>query len=270
VFSLPLLKQALRPMRVEWQIPQGMSESALHNLVLERTDLTVVTLTAEDHPGLSHTRYVWGAASPYEVALSLYSKAYLSHGTAVFLHGLNEQIPATIHVNHEQSAKPRPGATLQQEALNLAFSRRQRQSTLAFRYRDWRIVVVSGKQTGRLEVTTVAAPTGEQVEVTKVERTLIDIAVRPAYAGGVFKVLEAYRAAKDRVSVSVLLATLKKLDYVYPYHQAIGFYMQRAGFSEKQYGRFRELGLTFDFYLAHDLREPAYDAYWRLFHPQGL
>lgn len=34
-----------------------------------------------------------------------------------------------------------------------------------------------------------------------VERTLIDVAVRPTYGGGVRRVLAAYEAARDRVSI---------------------------------------------------------------------
>lgn len=102
------------------------------------------------------------------------------------------------------------------------------------------------------------------------ERTLIDIAVRPAYAGGVYQALAAYRGAFGKVSAPTLLATLKRLHYIYPYHQAIGFYMQRAGYAAKQYERLKELGLRFDFYLAHDIREPDYSPEWRLFYPKGL
>jgi hypothetical protein len=46
--------------------------------------------------------------------------------------------------------------------------------------------------------------------------------------------------------------------------------MQRAGYEERQYSRLRKLGLDFDFYLAHDIRDKAYDSDWRLFYPKGF
>lgn len=89
--------------------------------------------------------------------------------------------------------------------------------------------------------------------VTGIERTLIDITVRPAYAGGVFQVFEAFKTAKDRVSVNVLIATLKKMKYVYPYHQAIGFYLEKAGYAEKLWSKLLAMGTDYNFYLAHHL-----------------
>lgn len=44
----------------------------------------------------------------------------------------------------------------------------------------------------------VGVKTIKKIRVTDLERTLIDIAVRPAYSGGVFEVLEAFKnALKD-------------------------------------------------------------------------
>ncbi len=111
---------------------------------------------------------------------------------------------------------------------------------------------------------------GGMLPVTKLERTLIDITVRPRYSGGIVHVLDAFRGAKGRARVPVIVATLKQLGYVYPYHQAVGFLLERAGFEPGKLEPLRALGLEFDFYLVHGMKDRDYDKNWRLFFPKGL
>ena len=77
--------------------------------------------------------------------------------------------------------------------------------------------------------------------------------------------------AQERVPVNRLVAYLRRLDYVYPYHQAIGFYMDRAAnYRPAQLKLLSEFPFEFDFYLVHGLKEHEYSAKWRLFHPPGV
>lgn len=267
VFTYSQLTSVLEKHRSDWNLPDYVSTDLFVRFLSERGRLSRVEIRSESQ---TIARFTWGEVSDFAIAVSIRPDAYLSHGTAVFLHGLTEQIPKTIYVNKEQSPKPRFSSPLSQKSLDLAFSRPQRRSKYSFTFRQIPLVLLSGKNTGRLEVVPLRMITGETADATGLERTLIDITVRPAYAGGVYQVLEAYRSAKDRVSVNTLMATLKKLDYVYPYHQAIGFYMQRAGYESSRYERLRSVESHFDFYLAHDIRDRDFDSSWRLYFPKGF
>lgn len=268
VYTLSELGTLLKQHRLEWELPAKYNRTWLAGLLEEHGRLRKVTLAS---PFGDVDRYIWETPSVYAVALSLREGAYLSHGTAVFLHGLTDQIPKVVYLNKEQSPKPRPSkSSLTQAGIDRAFSHEQRRTNLSYRSDLYEIFVLSGMSTGNLEVSPIDGPNGEALSVTKVERTLIDIAVRPSYAGGVTEVVEAYRRAKGRCSVALLAATLRQLQYVYPYHQAIGFYLERAGYPPEALERFQAMGLEFDFYLAYGLKAPAYDARWRLHLPEGL
>jgi len=218
----------------------------------------------------ARVRYLWGDVSPYVVALSLRAGGYISHGSAVFIHGLTDQVPKTIYVNLEQSPKPKPRLGLSQERIDLAFSHRQRLSNLSYRFDAYTIVLLSGKHTGKLGVVDAKLDKRTRVPVTGLERTLVDIVVRPAYAGGLIQVLEAYRGAREHVSVPRLKRTIKALEYIYPYHQAIGYLLERAEYPSDSLRTLRAIGAQFDFYLGYGLREKEYDPGWRIFYPKGF
>lgn len=268
VFTRAHLNAVLVNHRTEWQLPRNTTRQKFIEFLLERTKLRKVVLSSQAYGNVD--RFAWGDASSFLLGLSLKRGSYLSHGTAVFLHGLTEQLPNVIYVNHEQTPKPKPSGSLTQESLDRAFANQQRRSNYSFRNQDWQFVVINGKQTAKLGVISMPNSQREVLSVTGVERTLIDIVVRPDYSGGPYQILEAYKSAKSRVSVNALIATLQKLDYVYPFHQAIGFYMQKAGYEQERLDRLRRIPIRYDFYLTHGIREKSYDPSWRLFFPKGL
>lgn len=270
VFSPKEIEVLVTSHRVEWNVPGDISARRFIDLLTSMTDLRRIEIPPLDvDTRKSFSRFVWGEVSPYALALSLRPGSYLSHASAVFLHGLTDQIPKTIYANKEQSEKPKPTGGLTQEAVDRAFRNQPRESTYTFAFGDYRVTLLSGKNTSQLEVSEIESA-GERLRATKLERTLIDIAVRPNYAGGVGEVLAAYTTARPRVSVNTLVATLKQLDYVYPYQQAIGFYMERAGFDPKQLDKVRAMKTPINFYLFNRMDAPALSSAWNVYYPRDL
>jgi hypothetical protein len=60
------------------------------------------------------------------------------------------------------------------------------------------------------------------------------------------------------------------MEYAYPYHQSIGFLLERAGATEQDCRRLSNLGTEFDFYLDYKMKNPAYSKKWRLYYPPLL
>jgi|JI10StandDraft_1071094.scaffolds.fasta_scaffold47852_3 predicted transcriptional regulator of viral defense system len=250
----------------EW----GRSSSGLRAELEDAGVLTVVELRSESDYS-PKKRYVLSKATTYEIAVSLQKRAFLCHASAAALHGLTEQVPQTFYVNVEQTKKQKSASGLSQSGIDRAFQGPQRMSKYVFIYGEHRIVQLSGKNSSRHGVVDIAVPGGGPlVPCTSVERTLIDLLVRPSYGGGVHEVLVAFRLAKGRVSISELVACLRALDYVYPYHQSLGFYLERAGYDERHVARIREMPREFDFYLAYGMTDPVLDETWRVYHPRTL
>jgi hypothetical protein len=265
VFSRRDLSTIFSQQKTAWSLAQGTTSNEFVDFLLQHTKLQKAELKSKTYT--SPVRYTWGDASPYLLALSLRKAGYFSHATALVLQGLAEKNSKNIYVNFEQSPKPRLGH-LTQESIDRAFANRQRQTNYIFRHKEWRIAVLSGKNTSRLGVITLRTSEADKLDVTNLERTLIDITVRPEYAGGVDQVLKAYESAKQKISVNALMTTLKQLNYIYPYHQAIGFYMYTAGYEESRWGRLKQLGFKYNFYLAHHMGDKTYNSEWCLFHPK--
>lgn len=235
--------------------------------------VTISPKTISEVTGQSYkpvVRFAWGTVTAIEMALSLRPGSYCSHQTAAVLHNLISSTENTIYVNKEQSEKPRGPRGLTQEAIDRAFKSHVRRSNFVFKYEDVDIVLLNGKNSANLGVGELAYNDGRKVLTSSLERTLIDMAVRPAYSGGVSQVVQAYQAASGKISIEVLVDMLKKLDFVYPYHQTVGFYLKTADVPAHLLEPLRRLGVSWAFYLDNRMTDPEFDKDWQVFYPRGL
>jgi hypothetical protein len=275
VFRYSDLARNLTEQRSFWRLAQGTTTHDFIKFLISAAKLSEIVFPFLE-PYYREVRYVWGDVELPQVLLSLKPHCHFSHYTAVQIHGLTEQVPKTTYLNFEQPLASNSTGDLSQKSIDVAFKRPVRTTKYIAETNEFRVCLLNGKNTGYLGVEEDAPTsshdlrTGGTRRVTNIERTLIDIAVRPVYSGGVDEVLKAYRLAQQTLSVNRLAAMLQKLGYIYPYHQVVGFYLERAGYKPNLLDLLRRFPMEFDFYLTHQMGDIEYVKDWRLYVPKGF
>jgi len=268
VLDIYTISRILEKNRGFWRLPESLTTSRFIKLLTENTKLKRHEL---NFPRKKYVKFTWGEESIYQLALSLERDSYFTHYTALYWHNLTDQIPKTIYVNYEQRPKRYVSERLLQANIDRALRNAQRESRNIAAVGDFKVCILNGKSTGRLGVTEMVIDDTGRMRLTDIERTLIDIVVRPAYSGGIYEVLSAYRRAAEKVSINKLCAMLRKLKYIYPYHQAIGFYLERAGvYRDTQIQLLKRFDFEYDFYMTHQMKDTEYSKEWRLYYPKGF
>lgn len=269
VYTQKDLYQLIEEKRIEWGLPGSTPPTQIVYKWLENGFFTkhVFQLSNDEE----FIAFLFQEPSIFELAVALRSKSYISHYPAVYLHELTTQVPKTIYTTQELSLKRHPKSSLTQDGIHQAFSKPQRRSHLTTRYKEYTIVLLSGKHSGRNGVL-LSTRYKSSFSLTNLERTLIDITVRPNYAGGAFAVLSAYQNAigLHELSTNRMMAALKALDLIYPYQQAIGFYLERAGYKGRLLDTLRKQITPYEFYLDYDISQRTYNEDWHIWHPTGM
>jgi predicted transcriptional regulator of viral defense system len=276
-YTVHSLEKLLSEKRDDWRFP-GTLHTEFFVDYLVRTKLLVRTFfslrdqaTHSSYPN-ELTLYVTPDVTPMETALAIRSSSYLSHLSAAYVHGLTDIVPRVVYTNKEQAPKQQDGRirSLTQDAIDRAFAKPARVTAQVYTNEEYELVLISGQDTGKIEVVDISAADGRKYPTTSLERTLIDCTVRPLYAGGIHEVMNMYASARERISIRRLRKLLDDLKFVYPYRQAIGFLLERTGYPAERLNLFEQPQLEFDFYLDYALSKRAYSTRWRLYYPEGM
>lgn len=251
--------------KYSWNLDKKITFKAFLLLILEKTDFSEFIFR---FPSRTEKRYIWRDSSNWEIISSLNQNAYFTHNSAVILNNLSKKNPNAYYINVEQKEKLIPNSGLSQESIDRAFKNRPRITSNIAEFGRDRIFLLNGKFTNLLGV----IKNKENIRFTDIERTLIDISVRPVYSGDVFDILNVYRNSSGKISIDKIIEYIIKLDYTYPYHQAVGFYFNKTGlYPKKEIDKFKTMGIMYNFYLTYNMgSELAYSDEWKIFYPKDL
>lgn len=269
-FTEKALIQVVSKNRSVWGLSEDRGAHKIIDFMVEQGDLHENILTNQN--AKQYIIYSWKTKDEMTVISAIKAQSYFAYYTAMFLHQLTLQIPKVFYLNFEHSTKYENNSILNveltQEDIDEAFLLNQRKTGQVHIYKDKKINITNSKKTDHLGVIKHNYM-GNSYHLTDRERTLIDIAVRPNYSGGVFEVLEAYRIAQQHVNPQKIASYLQTLNYKYPYSQLIGFYMEKAGYPEDSL-KFFTKKIKNKFYATYNIRNPEFNQRWQIYFPKEL
>lgn len=256
--------------RDEWNIAQYRH---CHDFIKFLEDINILKSIKLKHQHSGSIKLIYSKpdTSHLDIGLTIKKNGYLSNYTAMQIHQLTLQIPKSIYVSYNKIESKNfvsNNYELLQEDVDRAFSKPQRITSESYKSENdnFRFFFIQKA----FKETNIGIVWNNGITYTDLERTLIDICVRPSYSGGVFEVLEAFEKAKDKVDIPKLYKYLIALDYIYPYHQLIGFYMDRSGFNEDQTNLFLKNRSNYIFYLTYNMSNKEYNEKWNIYYPKGF
>jgi predicted transcriptional regulator of viral defense system len=212
----------------------------------------------------------------YELVTCALPDGYFANLTAIYHHALTNQVPNSVYWCHETLVprKRKSPERLSDTRIRSAFLKPHRHTSFVIQHNQHEILITAGARGsdhGVEQILHKHSPCTVGSRVTCIERTLIDAVVSPHYNGGVMSLCDYFRAAQSKLDIARMLDIYQKLDFVYPYAQSIGFFLEHCGMAQQA----QELRSAYPprqrFYVDHDAKTTwAYDKRWMVFYPKGL
>jgi hypothetical protein len=212
----------------------------------------------------------------YELATALLPDGHFCNLTAIYHHSLTNQIPNAVYWRHEDIAPQKRRGTdkISDARIRSAFIKPHRHTSFVMQHNSHSIFITAGTRGFDPSVEKIRqkhSPCPAESRVTCLERTLIDAVVAPHYNGGLTSLCDYFRAAQQRLDIARMLDIYRRLDFVYPYAQSLGFFMEHCGMQNHA----NELRSAYPprqrFYVDHGAKTTwEYNERWMVFYPKGL
>jgi len=278
-FSIPLLSHQLEEHANRIiEITHFKSANSLLNNIRKKGLLISHTLKAQNGKNITlHCSQSLENLNPYKIAKALFLDSYFCNLTSIYYHSFTNQIPSSIYICHETiSAKPKSSYSnkINNTSIRSAFIKPHRCTNYIFKFNQYEIIIVDrlkGSSHGVLDIHTSGSILPKHSRITSVERALIDAVVSPHYNGGIVSVYGYFKRAHQKINLTKLVETYRKLKFIYPYSQSIGFFLEKAGMTKHASAFLEEFPPEYSFFIDHDAKSFwRYDEKWKLYYPPGL
>ncbi len=253
------LKEILEQLKDESLVSSSLSfNSFLLKLIDE--GLTQKSLTIRGHIKTRYTFYQ--DFNIYDFCDSLEKNSFFSMSTALNLQGLSDFRRDFIFVSKERTTRIEQGnVTLTQEDIDNAFSKKPRRTNVYDKINNHIVVLLEANNTDTFEIIEY-----NEYKVSSINRAFVEMISNVQYLQSSEAIIEVFAKIKDKLDIDRIYTIIEKFDFIYPYFQLAGFYLERIGFSKTELEKFYTQKSELNFYTKKNKNQYGFDGYWKIYY----
>ncbi len=99
-------------------------------------------------------------------------------------------------------------------------------------------------------------------KVSSINRAFVEIISNIQYSKTPYDVIGEFRKLKDKLDINEIFKIIEKFDFIYPYYQLAGYYLEKIGFLKEELSRFFNNKTNLIFYTMKNKTNYDLDEYW--------
>jgi hypothetical protein len=194
----------------------------------------------------------------YDFVYSLERNGFFSMFTSLNIQGFTNFRENFIFISKERMQRVNfSSKNITQEAIDKAFSNKPRKTKAYNTIYNYNIVMLESNNTQGVGIINYNG-----YKVSSINRAFVEIISNIQYSKTPYDVIWEFRQLKDKLDINEIFKIIEKFDFIYPYYQLAGYYLEKIGFLKEELSRFFNNKTNLIFYTMKNKTNYDLDEYW--------
>ena len=257
VFSFEQIYIILENLKDKNLVQQGMSSNMFYSKLLE-DGLISYTVTFRN---IQKIRYTLDKEfNIYDFACSLENKSFFPMFTSLNIQGLSNYRSNFVFISRERKERNNfTSRSLTQDAIDKAFSSNPRRTKAHDVINGYNLVLLESNNTEGIGIINYKG-----YRVSSINRAFVEIISNIHYFISPNNIINEFKIIKNKLDIDEILKIIEKFDFVYPYYQLAGYYLEEIGFTKNELFKFYSKKSDLIFYTVKNKEKYEFNEYWNI------
>ena len=150
---------------------------------------------------------------------------------------------------------------LSQKSIDEAFKKQPRRTKALDKLDNFNIVILETNFTNNYEIINF-----EGYKISSINRGFVEIISNIQYFQSSEIVIDLFKEMKTSLDIEKIYNLIEKFDFLYPYFQLFGFYLEKIGFLKEELIKFYARKTDLKFYTQKAKDSYSFDDYWNIYY----